>query len=56
MFPRFTYDEGVEDGEPLDVGVGHGLQDVVPPARPLRLHVHLADTKCTYCTKIKITI
>ena len=25
--------EGVEDGEPLDVGVRHALQDVVPPAQ-----------------------
>ena len=24
--------QGVEDGEPLDVGVGHGLKDVVPSA------------------------
>jgi hypothetical protein len=45
MFLRFTNDEGVEDGEPLDVSVGHGLQYVVPPAGPLRLHVHLAGTK-----------
>ncbi len=45
MFPRFTYDEGVEDGEPLYVGVGHGLQDVVPPAGPLSLHVYLAGKK-----------
>ena len=30
-------DERVEDGEPLDVGVGHGLEDVVPAAAPLHL-------------------
>ena len=40
-----TYDERVEDGEPLNVGVRHGLQDVVPSAGPLRLHVHLRAYK-----------
>ena len=28
------YDQAVEDGEPLDVGVGHGVEDVVPSAGP----------------------
>ena len=28
------YDEAVEDGEPLDVGVGHAVQDVVPSTGP----------------------
>ena len=30
-------DEAVEDGEPLDVGVGHAVQDIVPSARPLHI-------------------
>ena len=32
-------DEAVEDGEPLDVGVGHAVQYVVPSARPLHIIV-----------------
>ncbi len=34
-------DEGVEDGEPLDVGVRHALQNVVPPGAPLDVVVLL---------------
>ena len=37
----FTYDKGVEDGEPLDICMRHRLQYVVPPARPLSLLVLL---------------
>ena len=29
--------EAVEDAEPLDVGVGHAVQDVVPSARPFNV-------------------
>ena len=28
-------DEGIHDGKPLDVGVRHGVEDVIPPRRPL---------------------
>ncbi|MPC40621.1 hypothetical protein E2C01_034184 [Portunus trituberculatus] len=27
-------DQGIEDAEPLDVGVRHGVQDIVPARRP----------------------
>ena len=34
-------DEGVDDAEPLDVGVGHGVQDVIPARRPTDVVVFL---------------
>ena len=38
--------QGVEDAEPLDVGVWHGVQDVVPARRPTVFSVAFLCVKC----------
>jgi len=39
-------DQRVEDGEPLDVGVGHALQDVVPSDEDKMFIIHPGKISC----------